>query len=62
MWDMLTSVWYISYTECSHKVREFIAIVFNFALVYAIRKVRVNWRWLKPNGLHQLPVYADDIK
>ncbi len=33
---------------------------FNFALDYAIRRVRVNQDGLKINGTHQLLVYADD--
>jgi hypothetical protein len=34
----------------------------NFALDYAIRKVRVNQNGLKLNGTHQLLVYADGVK
>jgi hypothetical protein len=34
--------------------------LFNFALVYATRKVQVNQVELKYNGIHQLVVYADE--
>ena len=42
-------------------MRCFIAIVFNFASEYAIRKGHVNQDELKLNGTHQLLVYVDDV-
>ncbi len=36
-------------------------LLFNFALVYAIRRVHVNQDGLKLNGTHQLLAYAVDI-
>jgi hypothetical protein len=36
-------------------------LLFNFALEYVIRKVRVNQVRLKLNGTHQLLAYADDV-
>ena len=35
--------------------------VSNFALEYAIKRVKVNQDGLKLNGTHQLLAYADDV-
>jgi hypothetical protein len=37
------------------------AVVFNFALAYAIRRIQVNQDGLKLNGTHQLLVDADVV-
>jgi hypothetical protein len=38
-----------------------LSLLFNFALQYAIRKVKANQKLLKFNGAHQIVIYADDV-
>jgi hypothetical protein len=37
-------------------------LLFNFASVYAVRKVQENQVEVKFNGTHELPVYANYVK
>jgi hypothetical protein len=37
------------------------SLLYNFALEYAIRKVKANHKLLKFNGTHQAIIYADDV-
>ena len=36
-------------------------LLLNFALEYAITRIKVNWDGLKLNGTHQLMVYIDGV-
>jgi len=47
--------------NCSKYVDNLLPLLFNTALLYAIRRVQVNQDGLKLNGTHQILVYADDI-
>jgi hypothetical protein len=48
-------------TNCSKQGYALSPFLFNVALEYAIRRVRVNLGGLKLNGTHQVQVYADDV-
>ena len=37
------------------------SLPFNFALEYAIRKVKTNHKFLKLNGTYQVLIYADYV-
>jgi len=37
------------------------SLLFNFALEYAIRKVKANQKLLKFNSTHQVVIYGDDV-
>jgi hypothetical protein len=36
-------------------------LLFNFALKYAIRRVKANHKLLKLNSTHQVVIYGDDV-
>ena len=38
-----------------------LSLFFNFALEYAIRKIKANHKLLKFNGTHQVVIYGDDV-
>ena len=38
-----------------------LSLLFNFALEYAIRKVKAEHKFLKCNGTHQFIIYANDV-
>jgi hypothetical protein len=38
-----------------------ISLLFNFALEYAIRKVKANQKLIKFNGTHQVIIYVEDV-
>jgi hypothetical protein len=38
-----------------------LSLLFNFALEYAIRKVKANHNLLKFNGTHRVIIYAFDV-
>jgi hypothetical protein len=37
------------------------SLLFNFALEYAIRKIKANHKLLQFNGTHQVVIYGDDV-
>ena len=38
-----------------------LSLYFNFALEYALTKVKTNQKFLKFNSTHQVVIYADDV-
>jgi len=40
---------------------DLLSLLFNFALEYALKKVKANHKLLKSNGTHQVVIYADDV-
>ena len=38
-----------------------LSLLFNFALKYAIRKIKANHKLLKFNGTHRVVIYGDDV-
>ena len=48
-------------TRNDFKQDALLPLLFNFALVYAIRRVQVIQDGWKLNGTHQLLVYADEV-
>jgi hypothetical protein len=47
--------------NCLKQRNALLTLLFNFALEYAIKRVKVNQDSLKLNGTHQLLAYADDV-
>jgi hypothetical protein len=54
-------VWHIPVKNRLEKGDALSPLLFNIALEWAIRRVRVKQKGLKVNGTHQLLVYADDV-
>jgi len=52
----------VSYQEWFKEGDALISLLFNFALKYALRKVKANHKLLQFNGTHQVVIYADDVK
>jgi len=51
----------VSYQEWFKEGDALLSLVFNFALEYAIRKIKDNYKLLKFNNTHQVVIYADDV-
>ena len=51
----------VSYQEWFKEGDALLSLVFNFALEYAIRKIKDNHKLLKFNNTHQVVIYADDV-